>query len=743
MKRLLLLFPFLLFFVGLNAQQNAAQYDMTFENSSAGSVLPSSSVLWGSNYTATIQSNVVHGGANSLEITRNADAIEGDFGCFVFTIPVTFSGKTISFKAFMKSQDVTDGYASLFVRMDGTGNGLYFNNNMSNLKGTKDWAEFNTATINLPEGANTINIGVILTGKGSLWADDFQLLVDGKDYTKAPVRKDRIFAADSDTAFSKQSNIELNPLNNSQVSNLALLCKLWGFLKYYHPAIAAGKYNWDNELFRFIPRYIQAETREARNDSLLVWVNSLGPVSGKGNKMKIKKNVKLIPELDWISDTTVLGTKLSAELVKIRNSKRSKTNYYVSLSGAQNPSFDHEKSYSNISWNDDGFRLLTVFRFYNMVEYFFPNKHLIGENWQNIPAEFIEKILETTDETSAQLVVLELVARINDTHASVKMSKDFSDNYFGRNYANYKVSFIENKAVITGYINQNLTTKDDLQPGDILLDIAGENVSAKVDRLKKYISASNDAAKLRIIGGLLLRSNNRGIPVTIERRGVTRSANLPCHSPEAIFAKTAEGSESTPPTWRFLTPEIGYIYLGTASNKELSKMMGELRLTKGIVIDIRCYPSDFLVFTLSQYFHVKKTAIAKFSRTNLQNPGLFEFTDNVVVPGMKTAYNGKLVILVNETTQSSAEYHAMSFRSASTATVVGSTTAGADGNVSQIILPGDIRTWFSGIGVYYPDGTETQRVGIVPDVFVTPTLQGYRDGRDEVLEKAVQIIEGR
>ena len=61
--------------------------------------------------------------------------------------------------------------------------------------------------------------------------------------------------------------------------------------------------------------------------------------------------------------------------------------------------------------------------------------------------------------------------------------------------------------------------------------------------------------------------------------------------------------------------------------------------------------------------------------------------------------------------------------------VFGSTTAGADGNVSTIILPGKIRTMISGIGVYYPDGTETQRVGIVPDVEVKPTIKGC-DGRE-------------
>ena len=80
-------------------------------------------------------------------------------------------------------------------------------------------------------------------------------------------------------------------------------------------------------------------------------------------------------------------------------------------------------------------------------------------------------------------------------------------------------------------------------------------------------------------------------------------------------------------------------------------------------------------------------------------------------------------------------------RASKKTTVIGSTTAGADGNVSRIDLPGGMRTMISGIGVYYPDGTETQRVGIVPDVVVQPTIEGIKNGRDEVLEKAIQIIE--
>jgi hypothetical protein len=48
----------------------------------------------------------------------------------------------------------------------------------------------------------------------------------------------------------------------------------------------------------------------------------------------------------------------------------------------------------------------------------------------------------------------------------------------------------------------------------------------------------------------------------------------------------------------------------------------------------------------------------------------------------------------------------------------------------------------SGIGVFYPDRRPTQRVGIVPDVEVRPTLAGIRAGRDEVLEAALRQILG-
>jgi len=131
----------------------------------------------------------------------------------------------------------------------------------------------------------------------------------------------------------------------------------------------------------------------------------------------------------------------------------------------------------------------------------------------------------------------------------------------------------------------------------------------------------------------------------------------------------------------------------------------------------------------------------KFTKGNLMKPGNFSFTPNLSVGGNDNGtYQGKVAILINEETQSQAEYTTMAFQTSPNNKVFGSTTAGADGNISAIILPGKIRTMISGIGVYYPDGTETQRVGIVPDVEVKPTIKGLTEGKDEVLEKALEWI---
>ena len=63
-----------------------------------------------------------------------------------------------------------------------------------------------------------------------------------------------------------------------------------------------------------------------------------------------------------------------------------------------------------------------------------------------------------------------------------------------------------------------------------------------------------------------------------------------------------------------------------------------------------------------------------------------------------------------------------------------------DGNTSDLLLPGNLHLRITGVGMFYPDGRKTQQVGIIPDVRAVPTIAGITQGRDEVLERAEQLI---
>jgi C-terminal processing protease CtpA/Prc len=202
-----------------------------------------------------------------------------------------------------------------------------------------------------------------------------------------------------------------------------------------------------------------------------------------------------------------------------------------------------------------------------------------------------------------------------------------------------------------------------------------------------------------------------------------------------------EFSGVTDTCFKFIDKDIAYFNLGRIKSKYVKNLMKKCEGTKGMIIDLRNYPSDFMVYEMDKYLLPKQTEFAKFTTGDPTYPGVF-YMSAPVKNGRKNDnfYKGKIIILVNELTQSQAEYTTMALRTAPNATVIGSTTAGADGNISHIILPGGSQTIISGIGVFYPNGQPTQRVGIIPDIEVKPTLKGIKEGKDEVLEKAIELI---
>lgn len=60
-------------------------------------------------------------------------------------------------------------------------------------------------------------------------------------------------------------------------------------------------------------------------------------------------------------------------------------------------------------------------------------------------------------------------------------------------------------------------------------------------------------------------------------------------------------------------------------------IMAEVEKSKGLIIDFRCYPSDFIVFSLSEYILPEKKSFVKFSNASITSPGLFTMTKELKV----------------------------------------------------------------------------------------------------------------
>jgi C-terminal processing protease CtpA/Prc len=76
--------------------------------------------------------------------------------------------------------------------------------------------------------------------------------------------------------------------------------------------------------------------------------------------------------------------------------------------------------------------------------------------------------------------------------------------------------------------------------------------------------------------------------------------------------------------------------------------------------------------------------------------------------------------------------------------LIGSNTAGTNGNVyTATQLPGDYQLLWTRMKVLKHDGSRLHGVGYAPNVPVSPTIRGTAEGRDEVLERAIELLRSR
>ena len=715
-----------------------------FENNTQAGVLPAG---WsGTNNNTIFADNQVSLSGNwSTRIERTVASSES-FSTIIAYIPVDFTGKNIVLRGWIKLQNVAGNVALWAREDDASGRSVQFSTLQTlNINGTADWTPY---AISIPWNgqAQLLYFGFLLNGAGQAWVDDLDLLVDGVPIAQAANRVQT--PLDTDHQFDGGSGVQFTSLSDVQISNLFTLAKVWGFVKYHHPAVTGGQNHWDYDLFRVMPLVIAARDAAAADAAMLDWIASMGSVPQCTVCVMLDTtDLALGTNLDWISDSGLLGPDLSRALQNIYANRVAKdSQFYLSIvEGVGNPSFDHELGYSGLKNQDSGYQLLALFRYWNMVQYFYPNRAIMTDDpsnanyWDQVLLDSIPRIGLATDSFTYQQEMIRFIGKIHDTHANLWSGLTARPPY-GACYLPVDVRFVEGRSIVLRNTELSGRPGSGLLPGDIILELDGNNVSDLVTQWAPLYADSNQAARMRDMAESLTRGDCGPASVLVDRGGdvvILQPNRLPT---SAIDFSRTSSHDLDGPAFQMLAPDIAYVKISTLKNADCAADIQAAAGTTGLIIDIRDYPSDFPIYTLGGMLVTQPTPFVRFTFADASNPGVFRWGDPVNLTPLAPHYSGKVVILVDETTQSSAEFHAMAFRAVPGAIVIGSTTAGADGNVSTVPIPFGLSSYISGIGVFYPDRTPTQRVGIVPDVYITPTIAGIRAGRDELIEEAMRQI---
>lgn len=408
-----------------------------------------------------------------------------------------------------------------------------------------------------------------------------------------------------------------------------------------------------------------------------------------------------------------------------------------------------DKSYPGMAYPSREYRLLALFRAWTVLKYFFPYHQHTDAPWDGTLREFIPKFEAAKDAAEYGLAIRELIAHLQDSHvgASGGEASSQSREALGAYLPRALVWPVRGEPVIVKVMDDS----KEILAGDVILDIDGKPAEEVRTRFAKFSADSTRQSMLRKIDPMLLRGpKDTDVAITVRgldgtARKVTLKRAMSADDLQKAYTEEKILQHPAHEVFEVLPEGFGYFDLVKLEQGQVEAAFEKVKDTKALIMDMRGYPRG-TAWQICARLTSERMVMAKFTRPYITTPNPDEQTsfafDQPIYPSPLWKYAGKIVVLIDERAVSQSEHSCMGFEEAAKGriTFMGSPTTGANGDVTNLILPGNVRVSFSGHNVRHADGRQLQRIGIQPDLKVEPTIQGLLEGKDEVLAAAVEFL---
>lgn len=600
-----------------------------------------------------------------------------------------YRGQEFIYRAKVRLAEGT-GAAHLWARVDRENGKMGFFDNMSNrpIK-SGEWAYYEIKGI-IDADAKDLNIGTYLIGSGELCLDDISLKIN-QNGTWQEVYAEQF----TKRKVGRTSRV----LDNKGPRN----SKVQGYLF----TIAKSASNKEDKWYS-----IKSETLEAIQEKPEFLFKAY-PKVGEYTSKAIGSGLKaVIPLALYGTEKQTYPAANKASFEKLKSNLEAMpvkefvgADLYTRLGGV------------TITWN--------------VFQHFYPYFDVAKTDWHHDLQMALNSAYTDQTATDFQKTLQQLTAKLKDGHVRVTSAEDKAT--FQPPIA---WEWVESKLVITHVFDESAP----LAIGDVVTAINGLSPEVYFDDVHAYISAATDGLlKYKAQWASLRGEEDTEMHLAIQKPDNTVTD---LKLKRTVSSTQAFNALPQPDIIKELADGIMYINMDKAPMKKIKEVMPQLQQSKAIICDLRGYPNgnhEFIQYLMSA---------PDTSSQWMQIPQIIYPDQEKVVGYRKYSWRLKpktphltanIIFLIDGRAISYAESYMSFIEHYKLATIVGQPTAGTNGNVNPFTLPGGYYISWTGMKVQKHDGSQHHGVGILPDVYVEKTIQGVREGRDEFLEKAMEI----
>jgi C-terminal processing protease CtpA/Prc len=618
----------------------------------------------------------------SVRVNRNSEIDESSrFSNLSISLNLEkYLGKRIKYTGWVRLKEASKGNGYLWMRVDKSDNTMGFFDNMGSRPiQSNEWQQYEIIG-EVDALATTMRIGSMFMGKGSLYLDDIHLYYEERsEWIEIPL---------------KNSNFEADEIGQRN-----------------------EKSDWVGRGEGYSFSVSKKENIEGESCAVLSY-------EGKIKKIKGEAIFEGAPQFGELIEKEI-GDGIFCQIPL--NLFADDENTYPVSEGITTALEDTLNTVSD-SPTELTTRLGNIIITYNVFQHFYPYFKEVDIDWDHEFETALNQSLIDETENDHLITLEKFTAPLKDGHIWV------SGGSFGQYVPPIHWEWVEDKLIITQVFNDSLKVKI----GDVVTKVNDIMSRDYFKEVNSRISAGtkgwlNHSAQSSSLFGdkdseLLIQVNNETIALKRDEK----------------YNYSVTEIEIQKNKYKLLESNIYYLNLDVIEMDTITMLLPKLKEAKGIICDMRGYPNsnhDFISHLLKE----NDTSKAWLKTPKIIYPDqekMVGYVDTGWEMVSKEPYLGdkKVVFIIDGRSISYAESYMSFIEFYNLATIIGQPTAGANGNVNPFGLLGNYRMSWTGMKVVKHDGSQHHAIGILPNIYVNKTIEGVKSGKDEFLEKAIEVI---